>query len=65
MQNEINRAKSIAKSLGYYVAARYLAKRNWSLEAALWILLRTQVRPTSARTTIINSVLCKDEPILL
>lgn len=31
--------RGIRKSLGTYTAARYLAKRGWSVEAALFILL--------------------------
>ena len=42
--SHITRAKSIAKTLGIRLAARYLAKRGWSLEAALWILLGTTRR---------------------
>lgn len=37
----IIRAQRINKSLGTRVAARYLALRGWSLEAALWILVRS------------------------
>lgn len=33
------RAKIIAKTLGYFTAARYLAKRGWSVDAACYILL--------------------------
>ena len=36
---EIERAKSIAKTLGVFIAARYLAKRNWSIDAARFVLL--------------------------
>lgn len=36
---EIARAKNIAKSLGVFTAARYMCKRNWSIEAALYVLL--------------------------
>lgn len=39
-----NRAKSINRTLGARVAARFLAKRGVSIEAALWTLLRTTVR---------------------
>ena len=35
----IIRAKRIHKSLGTRVAARYLALRGWSIEAARYILL--------------------------
>ena len=35
---EIERARRIAKSLGNQVAARYLRKRNWSIESAMWLL---------------------------
>lgn len=38
-RTEITQARSIQKSLGTKVAARYLAKREWSIEAALYILL--------------------------
>lgn len=37
--NQIDRARAIRRSLGIKVAARYLRKRGWSLEAALYILL--------------------------
>lgn len=40
----IRKARGIAKSLGYKVAARYMAKRGWSIEAALYVLLGTTVR---------------------
>jgi len=36
---QIVRAKRIHKSLGTRVAARYLALRGWSIEAAVYILL--------------------------
>jgi hypothetical protein len=38
--DQIDRARIIARSLGVYQAARYLALRNWSIDAALWILTR-------------------------
>lgn len=38
-RTEIERARQIRKSLGITTAARYLAKRNWSVEAAVFILL--------------------------
>lgn len=38
-RSHIPRARNIAKSLGYKVAGRYLARRGWSIEAARWILL--------------------------
>lgn len=38
-KTEIERARIIAATLGPYTAARYLAKRNWSIEAALYIIL--------------------------
>lgn len=39
-QKEIARAIAIAKTLGIFNAARYLALRGWSIESARWILLR-------------------------
>jgi hypothetical protein len=33
------RARHIAKTLGYRVAAKYLRKRGVSIEAARWVLL--------------------------
>ncbi len=36
---EIERARKIAKTLGIYTAARYLAMRNWSLDASRFVLL--------------------------
>lgn len=41
---ELDKARSIAKTLGVRAAAGYLRNRNWSIEAALWILLRATVR---------------------
>jgi len=38
-QKEIVRAMVIRKSLGARIAARYMALRGWSLEAALYVLL--------------------------
>lgn len=38
-RTQITQARSIQKSLGTQVAARYLKNRNWSVEAALWILV--------------------------
>lgn len=35
----VRKARHIAKTLGYYRAARYLAARNVSLEGARYILL--------------------------
>jgi hypothetical protein len=35
---EIRRARGIAKSLGHRVAAYYLKRRGWSVEAALVII---------------------------
>jgi hypothetical protein len=37
--SEIRRARIIRKSLGVYTAARYLCNRQWSIEAALFILV--------------------------
>lgn len=39
--SHIKRARIIARSLGTYRAARYLKARGWSLEGALWALLKT------------------------
>jgi predicted transcriptional regulator len=36
---EIERARIIKRTLGVSVAARYLRNRNWSVEAARFILL--------------------------
>ena len=46
MQKELKRAKAINKSLGTFTAARYMAKRNWSIEAALYVLCGVQVMVT-------------------
>lgn len=43
-QKQIKRALVIGASLGVKVAARYLALRGWSLEAALYVLLGKGVR---------------------
>jgi hypothetical protein len=43
-KTEIEQARAIQRSLGIKVAARYLEKRNWSIDAALWELLRTTQR---------------------
>lgn len=38
-KTHIERARIIQKSLGTLLAARYMAKRNWSLESALSVLV--------------------------
>jgi len=38
-QKQLRRAQHINKTLGTWVAARYMARRGWSLEAARYILL--------------------------
>lgn len=38
-RTQIEQARSIKKSLGTGVAARYLKARGWSLEASLFILV--------------------------
>lgn len=42
--HQLDRAAHIKKTLGVKVAARYMAKRNWSLEASLWWLLGKESR---------------------
>ena len=39
---QIERARSIGRTLGTYKAARYLAKRGWSIEAAMWVLVESK-----------------------
>jgi hypothetical protein len=39
-QKEIRRAQVIRSSLGVWVAARYMALRGWSVEAAVYVLAR-------------------------
>jgi hypothetical protein len=39
-RTEIEQARSIKKSLGLGVAAKYLKARGWSVEAAVVILLQ-------------------------
>ena len=36
---QLIRAQNIQKTLGIWVAARYMHKRGWSIEAARYILL--------------------------
>lgn len=36
--SQIERARIIQRTLGTQVAARYLARREWSIEASLFIL---------------------------
>lgn len=38
-RTHIEQARHIAATLGVYTAAKYLANRGWSLEAASYILL--------------------------
>lgn len=38
-QKQLKRALHIQKTLGVWVAARFMAKRGWSLEAARYVLL--------------------------
>ena len=44
VSSELGRAVNIARSLGTYTAARYMQKRGWSLEAALWVLVRATIK---------------------
>lgn len=44
MVKEIDKARRLARQLGYRVAAGYLRNRDWTLEAALWLLLRASNR---------------------
>lgn len=41
--HEYQQAAMIAKTLGIRRAAGYLRNRGWSLEGALWVLLRKAV----------------------
>jgi hypothetical protein len=41
---EIEQARIIKRTLGAFTAARYLAKRNWSLDATLFVLFGTVQR---------------------
>lgn len=43
-KTEIERAREIKRTLGIKVAARYLAIREWSIDAALYVLLNTSQR---------------------
>jgi hypothetical protein len=43
-KTQIEQARIIKKTLGIKCAARYLAIRNWSLDAALYVLLGTTER---------------------
>jgi hypothetical protein len=38
-QKQLRRAQHIKKTLGVWVAARFMAKRGWSIEAARYVLL--------------------------
>ena len=40
-QSPIERARHIQRTFGTYKAARFMAKRGWSIEAALWILCKS------------------------
>jgi hypothetical protein len=42
--HELERARSIQRTLGVKVAARYLYLRHWSIESALYILLGIAAR---------------------
>lgn len=37
--SQVALARHIRRTLGTYRAARFLAKRGWSIDAARWILL--------------------------
>lgn len=41
-RTEIEQARSISKSLGFSVAAKYLKVRGWSIEATLWFLCKRE-----------------------
>lgn len=38
-RSQIEKARQINRTLGTQTAARYMAKRGWSIEAALFVLL--------------------------
>lgn len=38
-QKQLRKAMNIYKTLGPWVAARYMARRGWSIEAALYVLI--------------------------
>jgi len=41
-RTECEQARAIARTLGHYTAARYLALRGWTLDGALYVLLGTE-----------------------
>jgi hypothetical protein len=43
-RTQIEQARFIKRTLGIKTAARYLCLRGWSIDAALWALLRTVQR---------------------
>jgi hypothetical protein len=44
MQHQLIHAKIIHRNFGIARAAKYMATRGWTLEGALWVLLKTAVR---------------------
>lgn len=38
-RTQVEKARQIARTLGFHCAARYLCKREWSVDAAVFILL--------------------------
>lgn len=38
-KTEIEQARELFKAHGFYAAARFLAKRNWSVEARRYVLI--------------------------
>lgn len=47
---QIPMARRLARLYGHATAARYLRKRGWSVDAALWILAATPTPATTSRT---------------
>jgi hypothetical protein len=45
MLKELVKAKQLANNLGTRCAAGYMRNRNWTIDAALWTLCKTTVRP--------------------
>lgn len=41
-RNHVAKARHIARTLGTFRAARYLALRGWSIEGALWVLCKSE-----------------------
>jgi hypothetical protein len=51
---QLDRAANIQQTLGTSAAAVYMRNRGWSIDAALWALAHTTLRPSRATSHVLQ-----------